>query len=279
MGKAKRKARARKTGGGTVAKRKRKKKKKKKKKKMNRRTNKKSLRRRGRKKKHREKKKRKRKNRGEKKKKNRGEKKKKIRRREKKKEDEDRRKKKEEEQREKKEEQKKENVQKKNINTSWQAKPGKKNTKSKKKGITGRMAMWDNMQKKADIEQKSNIFSKDYDAKAHKKLKPGDKGYGEALEGSASLARSIKAKEWVKKQIGLLIGIIKDIGEKGPDGCYFTTFGPLFIAFEKISDTLVGILQRSKKYKVLTFEGEMLFQGQSNNVVIQLTPKADTWEY
>lgn len=42
---------------------------------------------------------------------------------------------------------------------------------------------------------------------------------------------------------------------------FYTFAGPLFIRYETISDTVVGILQRAKnRFGVVTFEGEMLFQ-------------------
>ena len=67
------------------------------------------------------------------------------------------------------------------------------------------------------------------------------------------------------------MSVIEDMGEVNPDtGKKFTTFGPLFIAYQDISDTLVGILMRAKKYKHLTYKGQMLFQGMHNDVVIQL---------
>ena len=37
-----------------------------------------------------------------------------------------------------------------------------------------------------------------------------------------------------------------------------------------ISNKVVGILLRARKYGFVTFEGEMLFQGQDDNVVITL---------
>jgi len=49
--------------------------------------------------------------------------------------------------------------------------------------------------------------------------------------------------------------------------------------YETISDTVVGILQRGKKkFGVVHFPGEMLFQGQSDNVIIKLTDKAASFK-
>lgn len=153
---------------------------------------------------------------------------------------------------------------------------GDKTSGSKKPGkMKNLAAMWDAKDKKAKEEQTTNVFSAGYTGT--KKLKKGDKGYGSAPEGSASAARAKKATEWVKARIIQLVGVITDIGKPGADGLPYTDFGTLFVTYEKITDTLVGILQRAKKYGVVTFEGEMLFQGQSDRVVIALTAKAKTY--
>mmetsp|Transcript_6010 Transcript_6010/g.11026 ORF Transcript_6010/g.11026 Transcript_6010/m.11026 type:complete len:693 (-) Transcript_6010:124-2202(-) len=148
--------------------------------------------------------------------------------------------------------------------------------KPKKKVLA---AMWDRKAKEANEQQKHNVFSKNYNKSADKKLKRGQKGYGSAPEGSKSAARAERAKQWVKEQIGLLISVIKKVGTTGSHGRYEVTFGVMFVAYQDISDTLVGILRRAKKYKCVEFEGDMLFQGQSDRVVITLTPKADTWKH
>mmetsp|Transcript_8258 Transcript_8258/g.20294 ORF Transcript_8258/g.20294 Transcript_8258/m.20294 type:complete len:145 (+) Transcript_8258:402-836(+) len=139
--------------------------------------------------------------------------------------------------------------------------------------------MWDQKAKKANAEQKRNIFSRGYDKRASGNLKKGQKGYGTAPEGSKSAARAERAKQWVKEQIGLLISVIKKVGQKNPNGLYEVSFGVIFVAYQDISDTLVGILRRAKKYGCVEFMGDMLFQGQSDAVVISLTPKADTWKH
>mmetsp|Transcript_11718 Transcript_11718/g.16746 ORF Transcript_11718/g.16746 Transcript_11718/m.16746 type:complete len:138 (+) Transcript_11718:2-415(+) len=135
--------------------------------------------------------------------------------------------------------------------------------------------MWDHKTKEADQEQRSNIFSQNYDGSGG--LKKGDKGYGTAPEGSASAKRAEKATQWVKEQIVQLIQIIQDLGE-GMKPLPYTTFGILFVEYENISDTLVGILQRAKKYGVLTYEGDMLWQGQSDDVQIHLLEAAFTFK-
>eukprot|EP00465_Bigelowiella_longifila_P008373 CAMPEP_0185259846 /NCGR_PEP_ID=MMETSP1359-20130426/8543_1 /TAXON_ID=552665 /ORGANISM="Bigelowiella longifila, Strain CCMP242" /LENGTH=151 /DNA_ID=CAMNT_0027845893 /DNA_START=12 /DNA_END=467 /DNA_ORIENTATION=- len=139
-------------------------------------------------------------------------------------------------------------------------------------------SMWDSKAAHANASQKNNVFSKHYDASASKGIKKGAKGYGQAPEGSKSAARAKRATEWVKEQVGILLGVIRRIGAKaGARGLHEIRFGTLFVAYQDISDTLVGILKRARKYKVVAFEGDMLWQGSSDNVVIALTEKAVEW--
>lgn len=39
-----------------------------------------------------------------------------------------------------------------------------------------------------------------------------------------------------------------------------------------ISDSLVGILMRAKKRKLLYYDGDMLFQGKDDKVIITVAP-------
>eukprot|EP00466_Bigelowiella_natans_P015307 jgi/Bigna1/138851/aug1.47_g13559 len=145
----------------------------------------------------------------------------------------------------------------------------------KKKKRIAIISLWNKRANKAKEEMKHNIFSKHYDSKADRKsvLHKGQKGYGKALPGSKSAMRAEKAKLWVKQQIGILLTVIKREGSKGPQGHHQVNFGKLFTAYQDISDTLVGMLRRARKYKGLTFEGDMLYQGVSDKVVISLLPK------
>lgn len=84
--------------------------------------------------------------------------------------------------------------------------------------------------------------------------------------------QTINRIQRVKKEINKLVSVIMDIGYDDLETGYKSiTFGPLFIAYQDISDTLVGILMRAKKYKRLTYKGQMLFQGMHDDVVIQIT--------
>ena len=47
-------------------------------------------------------------------------------------------------------------------------------------------------------------------------------------------------------------------------------FGRLFEIYTHISNKLVGILLRARKYGLVDFEGETLFQGRDNGVSVYL---------
>lgn len=156
----------------------------------------------------------------------------------------------------------------------YQLRVRKKKKGRKKNSIA---AKWDAMATKTEAEQKRNIFSKDYDASFTKKtaLKKGDKGYGRAPEGSLSAARAKRAKAWVKEQMDMLLGVIIRNGkpDKKRDGRIGIDFGTLFYIYQDISDTLVGMIRKSRKSKFLTFKGDMLFQHSHGHVMITLTEK------
>ena len=77
-------------------------------------------------------------------------------------------------------------------------------------------------------------------------------------------------------RIDELIGVMKDgyqgkcISFKDDEGVTCVKFGPLFYLYQDISDTLVGILMRAKKYKRISYPGDMLFQGKDDEVIIRL---------
>lgn len=65
-------------------------------------------------------------------------------------------------------------------------------------------------------------------------------------------------------------------GAKNASGQHEVTFGKLFVETANIFDALSGILKTSKKYDVVAFEGEQLWQGTNDNTVIVLTKEVHT---
>nr|XP_057910954.1 actin-binding Rho-activating protein [Doryrhamphus excisus] len=121
--------------------------------------------------------------------------------------------------------------------------------------------------------QKLNPFSEDFDHDyaMSQRLRKGDCGYGRPKEGSKTAERGDRAHRHIHREMEEMVWIIRDMGFKDRDGRSMVTFGRLFDRYVKISDKVVGILLRCRKHKMLHFEGEMLWKGQDDHVVITLT--------
>lgn len=98
----------------------------------------------------------------------------------------------------------------------------------------------------------------------------GDPIYGRPPEGSKTEQRGKDAHTHVGKEVEELCLIMRNIGEKGDDGNVRVTFRQLFETYVTISNKVVGILLRARKYGLVQFEGEMLWQGKDDNVIITL---------
>ncbi|XP_041044373.1 actin-binding Rho-activating protein-like [Carcharodon carcharias] len=94
--------------------------------------------------------------------------------------------------------------------------------------------------------------------------------YGHPKKGSKTEQRGKDAHTLVGKEVEELLYIIRRYGEAGPDGNICVTFGRLFDAYVTISNKLVGILLRARKYGLVHFDGEMLWQGRDDRTLIIL---------
>ncbi|XP_028666460.1 actin-binding Rho-activating protein [Erpetoichthys calabaricus] len=121
-------------------------------------------------------------------------------------------------------------------------------------------------------QQKLNPFSDefDYEHSMAVRLVKGDVGYGRPKEGSRTAERAKRAQKHIHKEMEELCFIIRDVGVQCKDGYIRVTFGRLFDRYVTISDKVVGILLRCRKHGMVAFDGEMLWQGQDDNVVITL---------
>ncbi|KAM8947892.1 actin-binding Rho-activating protein-like [Pelodytes ibericus] len=131
---------------------------------------------------------------------------------------------------------------------------------------------WQNRSQEHAEKQRLNPFSEDFDH-AHAmevRLHKGDCGYGRPEEGSKTEERGNRALQHIHKEIEELCLIIKDVGVRGRDRRIRVTFGRLFQRYVRISDKLVGILLRARKHQRLEFDGEMLWQGVHDDVIITL---------
>ncbi|VEN50083.1 unnamed protein product [Callosobruchus maculatus] len=99
-------------------------------------------------------------------------------------------------------------------------------------------------------------------------------------KGSLSELRAFKATIHVSKEMMELCDVINQFGErlfseneKPNDPRIVISFGELFSIYTAISDKVVGILLRARKYKFVDFEGECLFQRRDDHVpIIMLKP-------
>ena len=138
-----------------------------------------------------------------------------------------------------------------------------------------------------------------------KRLTKQDKEYGTPVPGSKTEARGKLAQQRVSREIWELCCVIQEHGitrkrqklkkrkpkateptiesrqeensstnEEDEEEEYTQTskmeFGRLFSIYNYISNKLVGILLRARKYGLVTFEGETLFQRQDDDVIITL---------
>lgn len=122
------------------------------------------------------------------------------------------------------------------------------------------------------ITQKLNPFSEEFDPELamSTRLHKGDEGYGHPKEGTKTAERAKRAEEHIHREIRDMCFIIESMARPRPDGKIQVTFGELFDRYVRISDKVVGILMRARKHGLVDFEGEMLWQGRDDNVIITL---------
>ncbi|MCJ8729284.1 hypothetical protein PDJAM_G00104370 [Pangasius djambal] len=120
--------------------------------------------------------------------------------------------------------------------------------------------------------QKLNPFSEDFDYNHAMavRLHKGEVGYGHPKEGSKTAQRAERAKNHIHREMDEMCYIIRNMGQMDKEGHIYVTFGRLFDHYVKISDKVVGILLRCRKHRMVNFEGEMLWQGQDDDVQIRL---------
>lgn len=96
------------------------------------------------------------------------------------------------------------------------------------------------------------------------------------MEGSKSDLRAKSAADWVEKEVVKLVNEIERVGTPIGNDQVTVTFGALFMHYQDVSDTLVGMLVRAQKRGIITYEGHgggLLLQGKHDKVVISLDRK------
>ena len=97
-----------------------------------------------------------------------------------------------------------------------------------------------------------------------------DSNYGTPVAGSKTEARGKLAHQRISNEIIELCAVIEDNGMRVDENRSTITFGRLFDIYTVISNKVVGVLLRARKYGFVSFEGETLFQRRDDNVVITL---------
>lgn len=142
--------------------------------------------------------------------------------------------------------------------------------------VKGLKENWQKWSDERQEYQKHNPFS--HDARPSVVVpQRGQDDYGRPLQGSMTEQRGKDAHTHISREVQELCEAIKSIGEtryragKGIGGRVITVeFGKLFEHYVTISNKLVGVLLRARKQRLVDFEGEMLWQGQDDRVLITL---------
>ncbi|KAK5911899.1 hypothetical protein CesoFtcFv8_001828 [Champsocephalus esox] len=131
---------------------------------------------------------------------------------------------------------------------------------------------WQQWSQQHLVGQKLNPFSEEFDPEyaMAQRVRKGEDGYGRPKDGSKTAERGDRAQKHVHREMEEMVWIIKDMGIKDKEGRTMITFGRLFDRYVKISDKVVGIALRCRKHKMLDFEGEMLWKGQDDDVIISV---------
>ncbi|KAM9776795.1 actin binding Rho activating protein b [Syngnathus typhle] len=147
------------------------------------------------------------------------------------------------------------------------------NALSKKYSPVGNLKRrWQNWASEHTENQKLNPFSEnfDYEYSMSLRLQKGQDGYGRPKEGTKTAERAKRAEKHIHGEISDMCYVIRTMANPDRDGKTRVTFGELFDRYVRISDKVVGILMRARKHVKVHFEGEMLWQGQDDGVIITL---------
>ncbi|XP_071513751.1 actin-binding Rho-activating protein-like isoform X2 [Panulirus ornatus] len=130
--------------------------------------------------------------------------------------------------------------------------------------------MFDEKVKGHTAKMSTNPFSNRFQSSAAPKLSRNDPNYGKPVAGSKSERRGKNAAKHINAEVVFLCDMIYQEGEQYEDGTAAITFGDLFQIYTRISNKVVGMLLRARKYGLLDFEGETLFQRRDDDVPILL---------
>lgn len=135
--------------------------------------------------------------------------------------------------------------------------------------ISDRKALWSSKVEAHNAKQENNPFSDKY--KGPVKLDKKDPNYGRPDENSLTAKRARDGEAKLRQEVCDLCNVIFEMGQTTEDGKASIKFGKLFQIYNGINDKVVGLLLRARKKRLLSFEGEMLFQRRDDEKVISLT--------
>ncbi|CAJ0942958.1 unnamed protein product, partial [Mesorhabditis belari] len=124
---------------------------------------------------------------------------------------------------------------------------------------------------KTEDSLKKNPYSNSY---VEQKFDKEATDYGRPTPGSKTEARGIKASVHVCREIIFLIETINENAIGEPPNRVIE-FGKLFQLYSYYSETLMGMLIRARKYGLIHFEGEMLYQRQDDRKPIAMLLSLD----
>lgn len=140
------------------------------------------------------------------------------------------------------------------------------------KQVSSKVDIWERKLHEHREKQLINPFSQWQGATHRAKLALDDPNYGKPVEQSQTEKRGKQAHQLVGSEIMTLLQMIRNHGSINHiNSLYCITFGSLFELYTRISNKVVGILLRARKYGFVDFEGEMLFQRIHDKVDIYLT--------
>ncbi|XP_053349774.1 actin-binding Rho-activating protein-like [Clarias gariepinus] len=140
--------------------------------------------------------------------------------------------------------------------------------KDKATSVKGLTQTWQKWSEDHKDYQKHNPFTTDEVLR----LDWGQEDYGRPREGSHTERRGKEAHSHIGREVTELCQVIRELGHRREDGGWEVQFGLLFEYYVPISNKLVGILLRARKQGLVQFEGEMLWQGKDDQVLITLLP-------
>ncbi|XP_042238274.1 actin-binding Rho-activating protein-like [Homarus americanus] len=136
--------------------------------------------------------------------------------------------------------------------------------------LTEKKQLYDQKVKVHSAKMGANPFSGSFKNTPKTTLSRDDPNYGKPVTGSKSERRGKNAARHINAEVVFLCDMIYQEGHAYEDGTAVISFGDLFQIYTRISNKVVGMLLRARKYGLVEFEGEMLFQRRDDDVPIAL---------